>query len=97
MPRKIGADVHVVLFTHNRKKRRKIGADGWNSFWHFAFGALGVFYWWVIPIFFAYQLKEPYETNVAIDLSEFVIGFVIVWAFLLIVRKRWGFPKMAKD
>ena len=71
---------------------RKIGTDGWNSFWHFAFGALGVFYWWVIPIFFIYQLQDP-KCNVVVDLTEFVIGFVITYVFLLIIGKR-RYPKI---
>ena len=33
-----------------RRQRRRIGTDGWNSFWHFAFGALGVFYWSNAPL-----------------------------------------------
>ena len=58
---------------------RNIGADGWNSFWHFTFGALSVFYWWIIPLFFMYQFQDPYEKNIKIDLAEFCIGFIVVY------------------
>lgn len=58
---------------------RQLFADGWNSFWHFTFGALSTSFVWIIPIFVLYQLIDPYEPNVPIDLSEFAIGYGVVY------------------
>jgi hypothetical protein len=59
---------------------RRIATDGWNSFWHFAFGVLSVQWGWGIAIFVAYQLLDPYGENLWIDLSEFVIGYGVMYA-----------------
>jgi len=58
---------------------RKLFTDKWNSFWHFVFGTLSVIYFWIIPIFVAYQLMDAYEPNVLIDLSEFGIGYFVAY------------------
>ena len=56
---------------------RALFTDGWNSFWHFFFGILANFYWIMIPGFMGYQLADPYEKNLFIDVSEFAIGFML--------------------
>ena len=56
---------------------RPLFTDGWNSFWHFAFGLMAIRYIIIMPIFIAYQCIDIYEENILIDLSEFFIGFGI--------------------
>ena len=56
---------------------RNILVDGFNSFWHVAFGFIAVWVWWITPIFVIYQLKDPFEKNVAVDLAEFILGYAL--------------------
>ena len=56
---------------------RKLWTDGWNSFWHFTFGALTYKIPFILFIFLVYQLvaKEGiYERNVSVDILEYFIG-----------------------
>ena len=55
---------------------RDLFTDGANSFWHFFFGMMAVHCWPIIILFAFYQLKDPYETNMMIDFSEFYIGYL---------------------
>ena len=58
---------------------RKLWTDGWNSFWHFTFGALTFKIPIILFMFLAYQLFAKdgiYERNVATDLLEFFIGLI---------------------
>uniref|UniRef100_A0A6C0JLH3 Uncharacterized protein n=1 Tax=viral metagenome TaxID=1070528 RepID=A0A6C0JLH3_9ZZZZ len=57
---------------------RALFADGWNSFWHVAFGMIGSIYPIVLALFIGYQLIDPYEMNVWIDISEGLIGYSIM-------------------
>jgi len=54
---------------------RVLFADGWNSFWHFVFGFIGAFFAPSLYHFIDYQLFDPYETNVLIDILEGLLGF----------------------
>lgn len=56
---------------------RRLFTDGWNSFWHFFFGIVGVYSNLVTILFVMYQLKDPYEKNVVIDLTEFALGYLV--------------------
>jgi len=58
---------------------RDLFTDGWNSFWHFVFGLVGFYSPLVTILFILYQLKEPFETNITIDLTEFLIGFACMF------------------
>ena len=58
---------------------RDLFTDGWNSFWHFVFGLLGFYSPFVTILFVLYQLKDPFETNITIDLTEFLIGFASMY------------------
>lgn len=63
---------------------RWIFSDGWNSFWHLAFGILAYKFEFIIVLFLAYQLllgKGAYEPNVTIDLLEFFIGYGLIFIF----------------
>ena len=56
---------------------RDLWGDGWNSFWHFTFGALTYKIPIILVIFLVYQLlakKGIYEKNVSVDLLEYFIG-----------------------
>ena len=58
---------------------RKLWTDGWNSFWHFTFGALTFKVPVILFIFLVYQLlanQGIYERNVTTDLMEFFIGLI---------------------
>ena len=55
---------------------RALFSDGYNSMWHFIFGCVAVYLWFVTPLFFAYQLIERTQKNTLVDLSEFFIGYV---------------------
>ena len=56
---------------------RMLGTDGWNSFWHFTFGVTGTASPLIFLAFLAYQLKDPSEVNILIDLAEFLIGYYV--------------------
>jgi len=55
---------------------RPLFVDGWNSFWHIAFGMLAVPVPLLIPFFLLYQFVLKYDGNSIIDTLEFVIGAV---------------------
>ena len=46
---------------------RGLFTDGMNSFWHFIFGFFAVLFWWIIPVYLAYQLWHPCDKNILID------------------------------
>ncbi len=59
-------------------KPRGLFTDGWNSFWHVVFGILATtFPRCIVPTFLAYQLYDPTDPNVCVDLSEFMYGFLV--------------------
>jgi len=64
---------------------RKLFNDGYNSLWHFLFGILAYHYWIIIVIFVAYQLMDPTEENVLIDLTEFFIGYSSMYFYVRII------------
>jgi hypothetical protein len=55
---------------------RAVFTDGFNSFWHLAFGAFAVKYDVVIILFAIYQLIDTSEMNLKIDMAEFFIGYL---------------------
>ena len=59
---------------------RDLFTDGWNSVWHFVFGILGFYFGWVVVLFFAYQLKTPNDINLIIDITEFAIGYFLMYS-----------------
>ena len=63
---------------------RTLFADGKNSFWHFAFGFLGVYWWGLTPLFVLYQYLDISEKNVRIDLAEYFVGFLFALACIYI-------------
>jgi hypothetical protein len=56
---------------------RSLFTDGLNSMWHVVFGIGGVYFWPIVVVFILYQLKDPYEENILIDILEFMIGYMI--------------------
>ena len=56
---------------------RNILADGFNSFWHVAFGFMAVWLWWIAPVFLIYQLLEKKDKNLLVDLTEFTLGYAV--------------------
>uniref|UniRef100_A0A6C0BKE0 Uncharacterized protein n=1 Tax=viral metagenome TaxID=1070528 RepID=A0A6C0BKE0_9ZZZZ len=65
---------------------RPLFTDGWNSFWHLAFGLIAVWYWPLIVFFALYQLHDPFEKNIVIDFSEFFVGYGL--GYLIKYRTR---------
>lgn len=63
---------------HTEKKCRHPFTDGWNSFWHLAFGAWCMRWPWMAPAFVWYQLWDPLERNVWIDIFEFCAGLFVI-------------------
>ena len=56
---------------------RKLWTDGWNSFWHFTFGALTYKIPIILLMFLMYQFfakQGVYEKNVSVDILEYFIG-----------------------
>ena len=76
---------------------RDLFTDGFNSFWHFVFGLLGFYFWWITILFFAYQLKPSYGNNTLIDLTEFALGYLAIFVLYklypknktLIISEKW--------
>jgi len=65
--------------------------DGHNSFWHVVFGIMAVWFWWITPLFLAYQLKDPIEKNILVDFGEFTVGYMLgfVTANKGLTRPSW--------
>lgn len=55
---------------------RDLFTDGWNSAWHFIFGFLGTFYQPVLSLFISYQMVDPLEHNMLIDIYEGMFGYI---------------------
>ena len=67
------------------KKMRGVYTDGWNSFWHIVFGILASkFPKVIVTLFMAYQLYDSQETNVVVDIAEFMYGYVVGIGLLII-------------
>jgi type VI protein secretion system component VasK len=62
---------------------RPLFTDGWNSLWHVVFGMMSVWFWWIIPIFIVYQVKDYKDPNLWIDLAEFFFG----WIFMSVLTR----------
>uniref|UniRef100_A0A6C0AN36 Uncharacterized protein n=1 Tax=viral metagenome TaxID=1070528 RepID=A0A6C0AN36_9ZZZZ len=62
---------------------RNLWTDGWNSFWHFIFGALTFYFPVILIMFLLYQAfanKGLYEKNVTTDLLEYFLGMISITA-----------------
>jgi hypothetical protein len=58
--------------------------DGWNSFWHVAFGVLAIKFQTMVPLFIFYQFLDVEEINVFVDIVEFLCGYMLGYVFSLI-------------
>jgi len=67
-----------------KKTRRPLFTDGWNSAWHVIFGIMAVKFFFIMPIFIIYQLIDYRDVNLFIDLAEFFIGYIVCLLF-----KQW--------
>lgn len=59
-------------------------SDGWNSFWHIAFGILAIKIKTIVPLFIFYQFLDVEEINVFVDIIEFLCGYILGYVFSLI-------------
>jgi hypothetical protein len=58
---------------------RNLWTDGWNSFWHFTFGALTYKMPVILLIFLVYQFFVPHHIhndNVSVGILEYFIGLM---------------------
>ena len=56
---------------------RPLFTDGFNSFSHFTLGVLSVYYKVLVPICTLYQLLDPNDVNMYVDILEFIIGYTV--------------------
>ena len=63
---------------------RRLFTDGWNSFWHIAFGILAIKIKTIVPLFIFYQFLDVEEINVFVDIIEFLCGYMLGYVFSLI-------------
>ena len=63
---------------------RRLFTDGWNSFWHLAFGILAIKIKTIVPLFIFYQFLDVEEINVFVDIIEFLCGYMLGYVFSLI-------------
>ena len=57
---------------------RRPFTNGWKSFWNLAVGAWSVRAPILAPLFIWYQLWEPLERNVYVDIFEFCAGLFVM-------------------
>lgn len=64
--------------------QRQLYNDGWNSVAHAALGVVAASYTVVLVGFLSYQLVEYYyhEDDFAIDLTEFMLPFLVTTSML---------------
>lgn len=65
-----------LFYLYNRM--RGLFTDGYNSMWHFIFGASSFYFTPITIIFVSYQFLVHFNSNTWIDLLEFVLGFLTV-------------------
>ena len=63
---------------------RRLFSDGWNSFWHLAFGVFAIKIKTIVPLFIFYQFLDVEEINVFVDIIEFLCGYMLGYVFSLI-------------
>jgi hypothetical protein len=56
---------------------RPLFSDNINSFVHLTCGVLSVRFRWLLVFFMLYQLLDPYDDNMHIDILEFLFGYII--------------------
>jgi hypothetical protein len=67
----------ILHHTTDSSKSRPLFTDGLNSFFHFIFGVLAIRYSILIPLFISYQLLDPEDVNIFVDINEFIIGYIV--------------------
>jgi hypothetical protein len=60
---------------------RFVFTDGWNSSWHVLFGMMAYYNLFIILLFAYYQFILKYDYNSAIDFVEFLVGYMLMWAY----------------
>ena len=66
---------------------RYLFTDKWNSFWHFVFGILSLFFPIIAPIFMMYQAYQG-TPNSVVDVLEFLIGLVLAFVLVKIYKRQ---------
>lgn len=61
---------------------RPLFTDGFNSFVHFTCGVLAVIFKPLVPLFTLYQLLDPYDVNMYVDILEFIVGYTLALFFI---------------
>jgi hypothetical protein len=70
--------------TYSAYSPRRLFSDGWNSFWHLAFGVLAIKFKTIVPLFIFYQFLDVEEINVFVDIIEFLCGYMLGYVFSLV-------------
>ena len=79
-PLPLAKDMHMEEST--QALSRPLFTDGFNSFVHFTCGVLAVICRPLVPLFTLYQLLDPYDVNMYVDILEFIVGYSIGMVFL---------------
>lgn len=74
-PSKPARDTHTEA--GSRAFSRHLFTDGFNSFSHFTLGMFAVYYQFLVPVCTLYQLLDPYDVNMYVDILEFIVGFTV--------------------
>lgn len=67
---------------------RHLFTDGFNSFWHFFFGITAIKYKWIIPLFIIYQLYDYKDKNLFVDITEFLLGYLVIYLIIIYKKKK---------
>jgi hypothetical protein len=69
---------------------RELFADYMNSYYHVWLGFLGAFFSPILFLAIGYQLLDPFETNMLIDIFEVMIGYILG----KLLRRAWHETKL---
>jgi hypothetical protein len=69
--------------TTSDSKSRALFTDGVNSISHFIIGLFAVQFSILTPLFISYQLLDPSDVNIFVDINEFVLGYIVGLIFKL--------------
>ena len=74
--------INMHMEENTQALSRPLFTDGFNSFVHFTCGILAVVFRPLVPLFTLYQLLDPYDVNMYVDILEFIVGYTIAMVFL---------------
>jgi hypothetical protein len=57
---------------------RGLFTDSFNSFWYVILGIITFYCPYIIIFYILYQYSDPNDKNLIIDISEYIIGLIII-------------------